>query len=185
MTPIKYDAKQFTLLLGMSSEVIRFGRNESLGDKSLKVGELFEVVYGTNLELIRLEQDSNGINFVSRTSKNNGVSARVKRISNIEPNPAKVLSVAGGGSVLETFLQLEPFYSGRDLFYLKPRTNLTIEELLFYCTVIKANQFRFNYGRQANKSLPFLSVPAPDSIPTWVYGGIKNVIHELKDNIES
>lgn len=48
--------------------------------KTCKVSDLFFVRYGVNLELNTLIQDSKGINFVSRTSKNNGVSAKVKPI---------------------------------------------------------------------------------------------------------
>jgi hypothetical protein len=84
------------------------------------VNDIFEVKYGVNLELNSLELDPNGINFVSRTSKNNGVSAKVKRISGIEPIPAGTISVAAGGSVMESFLQPNPYYSGRDLYYLLP-----------------------------------------------------------------
>ncbi|EIN9291753.1 restriction endonuclease, partial [Escherichia coli] len=49
------------------------------------LSELFDVNYGLNLELNKLEKDSSGINFVSRTSKNNGVSARVKLKDGISP----------------------------------------------------------------------------------------------------
>ena len=55
--------------------------------KMCKVIDLFDVEYGRNLELNSLEIDPNGINFVSRTSKNNGVSAKVKPILGIDPIP--------------------------------------------------------------------------------------------------
>ncbi|WP_274436698.1 restriction endonuclease subunit S [Alicyclobacillus sp. ALC3] len=177
--PIGHDERLIDSLLKLSSVSAAEGRTDTVGEQRVAVGELFDVIYGTNLELIRLERDQNGINFVSRTAKNNGVSARVKLISDVEPNPAKVLSVAGGGSVLETFLQLEPFYSGRDLFYLKPKVELNEEELLFYSAVIRANRFRFNYGRQANKTLPFLPIPTRESIPLWVYGGVQRQVDRL------
>lgn len=67
----------------------------------------------------------------------------------------------------EAFLQTEPFYSGRDLFYLKPMTDLTLEQKLFYCMCIRANKFRFNYGRQANKTLRSLLVPQLSDVPAW------------------
>ena len=35
----------------------------------VKISDLFDVVYGCNLELSRLEEDESGIPFVSRTSK--------------------------------------------------------------------------------------------------------------------
>jgi len=78
----------------------------------LKVNELFDVKYGVNLELNALQQTTDGINFVSRTAKNNGVSARVARLLDVDPIPAGTISVAGGGSVMESFLQTAPYYSG-------------------------------------------------------------------------
>jgi hypothetical protein len=73
--------------------------------------------------------------------------------------------------VLETFLQSEPFYSGRDLYILRPKSPMTNDELLFYCCCIRANMFRYSYGRQANRTLKQLTVPAMAAIPQWVYGG--------------
>lgn len=138
----------------------------------VQLGEIFDVVYGTNLELNRLALDEDGINFVSRTSQRNGVSARVKRLPEIEPIREGVLTVAGGGSVLETFLQTEPFYSGRDLYYMRPKIDLSMEELFYYCICLRANKFRFSYGRQANRTLAQLYVPSPRRVPSWVYGSL-------------
>jgi hypothetical protein len=134
----------------------------------IKLSELFDVVYGVNLELNALELGPHGINFVSRTAKNNGVSAKVKRIDAIQPINAGVLTVAGGGSVLETFLQTEPFYSGRDLYYLVPLVPMTNADKLYYCACIRTNKYRYNYGRQANKTLKDILIPDISEIPAWV-----------------
>jgi hypothetical protein len=134
-----------------------------------KISALFEISYGNSLELNRLTQCKNGINFVSRTSKNNGVSARVKKLPEIEPTPKKTITVALGGSVLETFIQPEPFYSGYHIYCLVPKIHLSEEEKLYYCTCIRANQYRYNYGRQANRTLADLLIPHKDEIPPWVY----------------
>ena len=136
--------------------------------KTCKVIDLFEVEYGRNMELNALELDPDGVNFVSRTAKNNGVSARVKLVPGIEPIPGGTLSVACGGSVMETFLQPSPYYSGRDLYYLTPRVKMSNEVLLYYAMCLKANKFKFSYGRQANVSLPDLLIPCLDSIPDYV-----------------
>jgi len=132
--------------------------------------EIFEVKYGVNLELNKLEQVEEGINFVSRTAKNNGVSAIVRKLPHIKPIEAGMLTVAGGGSVLETFLQSKPFYSGRDLYYLIPKVKLSDTEKLYYCACIRANKYRYSYGRQANRTLKNLLVPSIDEIPTWIEG---------------
>jgi restriction endonuclease S subunit len=69
---------------------------------------------------------------------------------------------------MESFLQNEPYYSGRDLFYLKPKIKLSDKQLLYYCLCLKANKYKFNYGRQANTTLPSLDIPSLDEIPEWV-----------------
>lgn len=134
----------------------------------MKISDIFDVSYGINLELNKCDItcDKDGINFVSRTSQNNGVVAKVKRIEGKEPQPAGVLTCAGGGSVLSTFVQTEPFYSGRDLYILKPKKNMSLNEKLFYAMCIRENAYRYNYGRQANKTLK--DIELPDTIPDWV-----------------
>lgn len=140
--------------------------------KLVKLSEIFDPKYGTNLELNRLtvidRGTPNAVNFVSRTSKNNGVSAVVRRIKGVQPIPQNTITVAAGGSVLETFLQTKPYYSGRDLYYLMPRQEITEQELLFYCYCIRKNKFKYSYGRQANKTLHNILLPSPDEIPRWV-----------------
>lgn len=132
------------------------------------VSHLFDVRYGVNLELNSLRQTPNGIAFVSRTARNNGVSARVAPIPNLTPLPAGTISVAGGGSVMESFLQPEPYYCGRDLYYLTARETMTDAQKLFYCVCLRANKYRFSYGRQANRTLRDILIPALEEIPDWI-----------------
>ena len=138
--------------------------------KLVPIKTLFDVEYGVNLELINLEtvesRNSTSINFVSRTDKNNGISAFVKRINSVEPNPSNSISVAGGGSVLATFFHQEEYYSGRDIYILIPKNNFSTLEMLFYAFCIRKNKYRYNYGRQANKTLKDILIP--EKIPkTW------------------
>ena len=76
--------------------------------KEFELGRLFIIKYGVNLELNACEEADNknelSVNFVSRTAENNGVSSRVLIIDGIEPQKAGLLTIAGGGSVLSTFL---------------------------------------------------------------------------------
>lgn len=124
-----------------------------------KLSEIFNCWYGVNLELINCEEDNTGIPFVSRTSCNNGVVARVSPIKGITPNPKHTLSLAGGGSVLSCFYQDEPYYSGRDLFVLSPIDDMSKEEMILYSYIISANKYKYNYGRQANKTFQDLILP--------------------------
>lgn len=137
--------------------------------KTCKVSDLFDVQYGNSLELIYLEKDSNGINFVSRTAKRNGVSGKVKPIPTEKPFPAGVLTVAVGGSVLETFLQQSPFYTGFHVMVLSPKFEMSTAVKLYYCHCIRANKYKYSYGRQANATLNSLLIPTMDSIPQYVH----------------
>ena len=63
--------------------------------------KLFDISYGNKFDLCAInevgENNDNSISFVSRTAKNNGVSAHVER-TNACPFPAGSLTVALGGS---------------------------------------------------------------------------------------
>lgn len=149
-----------------------------------KISDLFNVKYGVNLELNACDEcdknDADSVNFVARTSENNGVSARVSIIDGITPQKAGLISVAGGGSVLSTFLQPEPFYSGRDLYTLEPKENISNEAKFFVITVIEQNKYKFSYGRQANKTLPDLVLKLPvtkQGSPDWQF--MENYIKSL------
>jgi hypothetical protein len=149
------------------------------------INDLFEVVYGVNLELNKLEQSSDGINFVSRTSTNNGVSAKVNIIEGVKPQPPGTISVSGGGSPCEAFVQLEEYYSGRDLYVLYPKEKFSTEVLTFYCTCIRMNKFRFNYGRQTNRTLPNLLVPIHTSYNDWIEESAFTKKNEVKNKIKN
>lgn len=155
--------------------------------KEYQIGELFDVVYGVNLELNACiettKNDPEAVNFVSRSKDNNGVTAYVKRIKDLEPQSAETITVAGGGSsVLSTFVQDEPFYSGRDLYLLIPKKqykHISKEVKLFICSVIVKNKYKYSYGRQANKTLPYiqLKLPTKNNQPDWQF--MENYIKSL------
>ncbi|MDR1894182.1 MAG: restriction endonuclease subunit S [Spirochaetales bacterium] len=160
-----------TVLKSMSGQHIFLAENnnpfecsQNVNNDLVKVNDLFDVAYGVNLELVNLTQckstDENSIPFVSRTENNNGVSAFVEQEIDIEPNTAHTLSVAGGGSVLSTFYQPLPYYSGRDVYVLRPKQKMQVFEMIFYANCIKANKYKYNYGRQANKTLKDILLPS-------------------------
>ncbi|GMA49280.1 hypothetical protein GCM10025857_06370 [Alicyclobacillus contaminans] len=137
----------------------------------MKLGDLFDVRYGNSLELNRMKQcGSEGIPFISRKSTDNGIAAYVEPVEGIEPNPAGELTVAlSGNGVLSTFVQERPYYTAFHVACLRPKVELSKQELLYYCLCIKANRYRYNYGRQANRSLREIILPSPEEIPSWVH----------------
>lgn len=144
--------------------------------KLVAIERIFSVRYGANMELNALKLNPSGINFVSRSARNNGVSAKVNPVADVTPLAAGLITVAGGGSVLETFVQPEPFYSGRDLYYLVPPQDMSLQEKLYYCMAIRANRYRFSYGRQANRTLKDILIPARSEVPSWVKDVFNNEV---------
>lgn len=151
--------------------------------KYFELESIFNVKYGVNLELVNMkevaENTKDTIRFVSRTAKNNGTTAFVERLATLKPNPGNTISVAGGGSVLATFYQQDEYYSGRDMYYLEPLEEIDGAALLFITTLIRREKYRFNYGRQANKSLKKLKIKLPhkDGKPDWRF--MRNYINTL------
>lgn len=145
----------------------------------MKLEDLFDVFYGTSLELNHLKRAKIGINFVSRTSKNNGITAIVEPLKDVKPLDAGSITVAAGGSVMSSFVQNKPFYTGRDIFYLKPKKLMKLAEKIYYCMCLGANRHKFSYGRQANRTLRLLELP--DKIPSWVYKSKTNDLSEVKE----
>ena len=133
----------------------------------MKVKDLFELRQGNGFELMHTGTSENGsINFISRTSQNNGVVAQVEEVEDTRPFGAGNITVALGGSVLSAFVQLKPFYTAFHIMVLEPKLDMTLAEKLYYCMCIKANAYRYSYGRQANKTLK--DIELPETIPSWV-----------------
>jgi hypothetical protein len=159
-TNIEYKIKQ-NVFLNSNIPLKKLLKNELV-----KISDLFDIKYGNSLELINMEQcersDFGALPFVSRTEKNNGVSAFVYENYDIEPNPAHTLSVAVSGSVLSTFYQPLPYYTGFHILVLYPKKQMSTFELLCYSKLISYNKYKYNFGRQANRTLRDIMIPKID-----------------------
>lgn len=135
----------------------------------VKLSDLFDMKIGHNLDLNALDKDKNGIAYVARTRKNNGNTSRVKKHDAIEPAKAgTVTTVLVGNSTAYSFVQEEDYYTSQNMMILTPKIELTYNEKLYYCLCIKQNAYKFNYGRNAHRTLKDLVVPEPKEIPGWV-----------------
>lgn len=138
--------------------------------KTCAVKELFDVRYGNGFELTYLQKNAKGYNFVARGKKDNGVAAKVKGVLGVSPFPAGCITVAVGGSVMESFLQNEPFYTAYHVMVLTPLdgTEMSDAVKLYYCMCLRRNKFRYSYGRQANETLKDLQIPVLEEVPDFV-----------------
>lgn len=107
--------------------------------------------------------------FVSRKSVNNGIAAFVREIPGVDAAPPGQLTCAlSGNGVLSTFIQERPFYTAFHVACLVPKIELSKAQLIYYCACIKANRYRYSYGRQANRTLRSIPLPEPSEVPDWV-----------------
>lgn len=137
--------------------------------KLVEMSDIFSVSYGHKLDLNKMTKSHEGVAFINRTAKNNGVVAHVAAIPGFDPAPAGALTIALGGSVLSTFLQVEAFYTGQNVAIAIPKVELSSNQCLYYATAIKANRFRYSTcGREANRTFRSLLIPHPSEIPAWV-----------------
>lgn len=134
-----------------------------------RLDQIFEISYGNQLDLNKCErcQSPAGYNFVNRSAANCGVSARILPPPSSRCHPAGSLTAAMGGSILSTFVQQEPFFTGQNVKVLVPKDpSMSLSEKLYYCACIEANRFRFSaFGREANASFDSLLVPSREEIP--------------------
>jgi hypothetical protein len=146
--------------------------------------EIFFIKYGSQLDLNKCslcgEGGTSGYNFVNRSNKNCGVSARIIEVDHKKPFETGLITVAMGGSILSSFVQQEPFYTGQNVKVLKPKMPMSLAVKLYYCHCIELNKFRFStFGREANYSFDSLLVPALNELPDWL--GNYNVDYSLLD----
>lgn len=131
--------------------------------KLIPINEIFDIKYGNQFDISKMDiLDSSEINFVSRSSQNMGIVAKVENYNNIEPFPAGLITVTLGGTyLLSAFIQQKPFYTAQNIKVLKPKKVMSDIEKLYYCFCIKANRFKYtSHGREANSTFNNILVPA-------------------------
>ena len=139
----------------------------------MKLNELFDITYGSKLDLNKMKllpRSQGGINFVGRSSQNNGVSATIARLPDLEPYGDGLVTVAlGGTKLLSSFVQERSFYTAQNVAVLKSKQQMTFAEKLFVCICIRHNRFRYSaFGREANRTVRDILIPAPSEFPHWL-----------------
>ena len=148
----------------------------------MKLKTLFDKENPPRLVYSEQIPDPNGINFVSSSGENEGTIRRVKYNKKNKLYPRGAITVPLKGSVLSAFVQPADFYVAYEIAVLTPKKSMTISEKMFYCLCIRYNSFRYNYGRQANKTLEELELP--DKIPDFVNEkDFQNISEEITHKI--
>jgi hypothetical protein len=144
------------------------------------LNSIFEIKHGNKLDLNKMSQCAPGqdaVVFIGRSDERNGFTAFVERLDMVEPYGSGLITVALGGSALASFVQPLPFYTAQNIDVLKPRSPMSLDTKLYYCLCIAANRFRYStFGREANRTLKYLEVPALRCVPSWVRGAAKSSV---------
>lgn len=120
---------------------------------------MFEIMYPKTLIYSDMIPDKNGINFVSSQEKNNGIVGRVQEVDGIKIYPKGCITVPLKGSVLMAHLQPQKCYVAHQIAVLLPKKSMSIQEKLYYVTLIRHNSYKYNYGRQADKTIGDIYIP--------------------------
>lgn len=154
--------------------------------KMKKLNDLFDISYGTQLDFNKMEINSSaGVNFVTRSRKNLGVKDKVNILPNVKPIQGGTITVALGGSVLSSFVQLTPYYTGQNIKILTPKIDMSIEDLIYYCICIEKNKFRYSsHGREANITLDSLLVPDKPENKVFINNNIDSKIEKISKKIK-
>src|ERR1700748_2707931 len=93
----------------------------------IALNKIFNIHYGNQFDLYKLQiDDSSNINFVSRSSQNLGVVAKVSKFKEIHPFPAGLITVTLGGTyLLSSFIQPNPFYTAQNVKVLTPLNEMS------------------------------------------------------------
>ena len=125
----------------------------------MKLSDMFEIMYPKTLIYSDMIPDKNGINFVSSQEKNNGIVGRVQEVDGIKIYPKGCIIVPLKGSVLMAHLQPQKCYVAHQIAVLLPKKSMSIQEKLYYVTLIRHNSYKYNYGRQADKTIGDIYIP--------------------------
>lgn len=137
--------------------------------REFELGQLFNFVKGKRLRKEDMLEGST--NYLGAISENNGIRQLIDAPAIFKAN---CITVNYNGSVGEAFYQSAPFWATDDINVLYSNGwTLNKYIALFIATVIKANRYKFGYGRKWTmakmKKSPIKLPATPQGSPDWGY----------------
>lgn len=108
------------------------------------VTKLFDIYKGTRITSTRRKKMKGGVPFIGASKDNNGITDYISQ----SKYPAGTISVVYNGSVGYAFYQPRDYWASDDIIVLKPKFVMNERVAMFICVSIRAERFRFNYGRK-------------------------------------
>lgn len=137
----------------------------------MNICEVFNLNIAKSYDLNALEitEQNKGIKYVSRTAKNQGVTAYVVD-SGLIKQPGHSISVPlVGASTMFASYQPTPYVASQNIAVLTPKQEMTTLLMLYYAFIIQLSAKNYSYGRTGHSRLKELEIPSPEEIPSWVY----------------
>ena len=153
-----------------------------------KIGDIFDdISIAKSEDLLNLERDENGVNYIGRTRENNGVTARVRFFDVLidSINKGNCITVAMvGDSTCSTFFQGTDFFASQNILLLRNKY-LNRYNALFIANIIHLEKYRFSYGRTLTKGFfenHIIKLPSKEGVPDWQFmeDYIKSIEHNFK-----
>ena len=114
--------------------------------QEFKLNDIFNFKKGKRLT--KADMINGEINYLGAISENNGVRQKIEAEES-QVNKANCITINYNGSVGEAFYQSEPFWASDDVNILYAKNwAMNKYNAMFIITVIKANKYRFSYGRK-------------------------------------
>lgn len=148
--------------------------------KEYQLKFLFNFRKGTRLT--KEDMEDGNVNYLGAISGNNGVRQKIscQESDLYAPN---CITVNYNGSVGEAFYQKDPFWASDDVnvLYAKDWWQLNVYRAMFIITIIKANKYKYDYGRkwtmEKMKESTILLPSKTDGTPDWDW--MENYIKSL------
>ena len=122
------------------------------GWKYFYLKNICNITMGNKMDWAAMTMERPEVNFVGRSSDDNGVAGKVDLIEGVEPYGAGCLTVALGGSLGASYLQTEKFYTSQNVSVLEFESGVSDAAKLFVsCLIMNESKYKyFPFGRELN-----------------------------------
>ena len=132
--------------------------------------DIFEIHVGNKFDRSKMSMGAPTVNFVGRSSENNGVTAFVDGIEGTEPYKEGNLTVALGGEYLGScFIQDYPFYTSQNVNVLIPKEDIDIFTKMFIAHLVRYESAN-NYKAFARELNAHIKTDFVIKLPATVFG---------------
>lgn len=119
--------------------------------------DICNITMGNKMDFAVMSMEKPSVNFVGRAAGNNGVAGKVDFVEDsagnfITPYRAGCVTVALGGSLGATYLQMEDFYTSQNVSVLEFDKDVSVSAKLFIaCCIMNECKYKyFPFGRELN-----------------------------------